>query len=77
MKIYEFKAGWENEDFGKCQLANDDFVTFINKWPPDAVLSSSMWENGWEIYVQPWEFYSKDFNKGEKSYVTTYKRRNL
>jgi hypothetical protein len=75
--VHFFKAGWENEDYGRVFFANDDFVTFMTKYPPGALRCSDMWNMGWEIYVQPLPHYSKDYRGGGDCYITTYKRRTL
>ena len=77
LKVFQFVEDWEHPDWGRCLFANEQFITMLTTYPPGAHRCNDMWKNGWEIYVQPTVYRSKDFNNGSNSYYTTYKRRTL
>lgn len=77
IKVWMPKQGYKDDNLGECLFVTDDFVTFVTTYPPAAYRVQSMWDNGWEIYVQPASYVWVKANKPEHSYVTTYKRRTL
>ena len=70
-------VGYKDDNLGECIFVTVDFSSFVTTWPPAAVRVQAMWDNGWEIYIQPTKFKWVNADDPEKAYVTTYKRRNM
>jgi hypothetical protein len=77
IKVWMPEKGYKDADLGECIFVTDDFVTFATDYPPAALRSQQMWNNGWEVYVQPVLYTWVSANTPNRGYVTTYKRRTL
>lgn len=77
IKVFPFEKGYKHEDFGECVFSTPDFVSFVTTYPPAAYRVQQMWDNGWEVYVQPVKYCYRSAENPDKAYITTYKRRTL
>lgn len=77
IKVWMPDEGYKDDNLGECIFATSDFVTFATDYAPAAYRAQGMWDNGWEIYIQPTPYRAKSSSNPDKCYVTTYKRRTL
>lgn len=73
-QTFEFQPKIEYTELGYCFSITDNFCTFLHSLPCTAGIAETMLYNGWELYTQPERYDFLHWNRGNKTWIATYRK---